>query len=99
MIEQKKNNIVVSIPFLTINAYWLLGNVQSLYNNYTGGGILYFVSLPDWYFVSNIIISIIGNYFAIKLILNKLKLRRMFQIEFYLLLIVIALFLIMSWLL
>ncbi len=72
----KKNiNIVLGLIQILLSVYWIYEMI-SLYYKYHYTDILFAFMYPDWVLVFNILLSIVNLYFGIKLMNEKISIKR-----------------------
>lgn len=79
MIKESKNNII-GIIILIVNVIWT-GHWIWLFYGYHFTEILWFYMYPDWILILNMIIGLIGITIGIRLIMNKIVIKKAIMIE------------------
>ncbi len=76
---KKNTNVVLGLIQIVLSSYWIYEMI-SLYYKHHYTDILFVFMYPDWVLFLNIILSLINLYFGIKLILNKVSIKKSFSL-------------------
>src|SRR5690554_7379955 len=71
----KIRNRIIGIILIVINMYWFWHNLELAYL-YRYSSVLFVIMLPDWLLTLNIIFSLIGIFFGIKITRKQLEIRK-----------------------
>ena len=73
--SRKIRNRIIGIILIVINMYWFWHNLELAYL-YRYSSVLFLIMLPDWLLTLNIIFSLIGIFFGIKITRKQLEIRK-----------------------